>query len=82
MRLVLDHLAAGAVSGIDHAFGHIQAAAVVDADLGDDQWRVLGADVAVGDFHGCISLKGQTAVQPPSTKNCCPVEYAEASDTR
>ena len=23
-----------------------------------------------------------TAVQPPSTKNCCPVEYADASDTR
>ena len=51
MGLVFDHFTAGQAGGGDHGFGHVQAAAVVDADFGDDQGRVFRADVAVGDFH-------------------------------
>jgi hypothetical protein len=52
MGLVLDHFTAGQAGCGDHGFGHFQAAAVVDADFGYDQGRVLGANVAVSDFHG------------------------------
>ena len=50
--LMLDHLAARTRRQPHHILGNGKAAAVVDADLGDDKGRVVRADFAVGDLHG------------------------------
>ena len=46
---MLDHFDAGALGGIDHLERGLQAAFVVDADLGDDERRMRGADLSAGD---------------------------------
>ena len=45
MRLMLDDLDAGAGGGIDHLFGDVEAAFVIDADLGNDERRMGRADL-------------------------------------
>ena len=49
--LMLDHFDAGARRGVDHLSGEGELAAVVDADLGDDERHVGGTDPAVSDLH-------------------------------
>src|SRR5207248_8915064 len=52
VRLELHALTAGGVGVIDHLKRLLKAAFVIDADFGDDQRRVLGADepAANGEF--------------------------------
>ena len=51
VRLVLDDLDAGARRRVDHLLRDVEAAVVVDADLGDDERHVGGTDRAVSDLN-------------------------------
>ena len=51
MRLMLDAFAARQMGKAHHFLRNLQAATVVDSDLGDHKRRVGGADLAVGDLH-------------------------------
>ncbi len=69
MGLMLDHLAARPGRQPHHFLGHAKVATMVDADLGNDQGRVVRADLAVGNLHlATPSLRSVLHEQPRPVK--------------
>ena len=54
MGLMLDDFTTGQMGRAHHGLGHVQAAAVVDADLGNHQGCLVQSNVTLSDFHKCV----------------------------
>jgi hypothetical protein len=57
MGLMLDTFAARQGRQPHHFFGYLKAATVVDADFGDHEGRMVGANAAIADLHSSILIR-------------------------